>query len=188
MSKSHIEFSRFLFEYYNDSSWGPFCNYGLLENDLMIEIVSRFLSKIFKDVESFKMGNEVINIEKTCNGKCKFLGDVFAVENSEQLGFHYVCRHGLYNQTWIPGWSKWPFRAVKPVMRTCFDFNVEFHDDMFIITETYGDKKEIKSLMEPKYQKRYVELMSKRFGHEYKKHYRALAKEKEAVKEKELSL
>ena len=133
------------------------------------------------------MVNKVVDIEKYCNCKCNFLGDVFTIQNSFELGFSDLCRYGLFNQTWIPGWSKLPFNAVKPEIRTCFDFNIKFYDDKFVVTETFDDKKEIKSLMEPKYQKRYIDLMSKRFGHEYKKHYRALVKEKDAVEEKELS-
>ena len=149
------EYARRLF-YYVDELEG-----GLLESGIMKVLVGEVLSRVFKDVEKYEIGGKLVDVKKEFTN-VKYLGDIFNENFNENL----VTNYGLFTK-WYPG------TAVK----TAGNFQIEFFDDRFVVTEIEQPDKKVESLMKPVYQKRYIKTMGKMFGSGYKKHYNMLIKQ-----------
>ena len=128
------------------------------------DIYGDILSKIFYDVKEYK---DKFNIE-TINVKKQFFG------NYDTLGEYFQQKpwHGIFNT--------WPDHII-----TDAGFCVYLYDDKFEVRDIEDYDEKYISLMEPKYQKRYVAEMYKIFGEPYKKHYQEIIQEKRNALEKE---
>ena len=172
------KFVDYLFYYVDDNNIPD--RFSLLDPDIMKPCLGGILSKVFSDVTEFEVNDKTFKMADNFDGNFKYLGEIFTEKFNDYQKKKGVLpqQFGMFNKWW----------RGDTEIQTVANLAISFFDDKFVVKTSDENKSEVKSLMKPEYQKRYVTALAKRFGSAYKKHYKKLVKEQSDNKQDEVGL
>ena len=141
------KFVNYLFYCVNDDNIP--CKSYLLDADIMKPWLGSILSNVFCDVTEFEVNDKIFKMADNFDGNFKYLGEIFTEKYSlyqKGKGASWIQEFGMFNKWW----------RGDTEINTVADLAISFFDDKFVVKTIDENKNEVKSLMKPEYQKRYV--------------------------------